>query len=162
VWPELKEQVEVEEALVRELLELHHPLFETCQQEEPEREVRSLELARWESASRHSCDPGNQKRRCFAAEGPPCRCCGAVQRATGQMLGSSTTTARRYSNTKIAIIDRNLAEPRPPRSQFWRKHPRPAPSPSRARKFQLPPWQKGSLFEPLLRRGEFPGNQCLI
>jgi hypothetical protein len=35
VWPELKEQIGVEEAQLQHLLELHRPLLEKCRSEEP-------------------------------------------------------------------------------------------------------------------------------
>ncbi|MCP4661586.1 MAG: hypothetical protein GY856_39805 [bacterium] len=35
MWPELKEQIELEEALLWELLDLHRPLLEKCRSEEP-------------------------------------------------------------------------------------------------------------------------------
>ncbi|HSS48399.1 MAG TPA: hypothetical protein VLX28_05590 [Thermoanaerobaculia bacterium] len=35
MWPELKEQIGVEEAQLQHLLELHRPLLEKCQSEEP-------------------------------------------------------------------------------------------------------------------------------
>lgn len=36
MWPELKEQIAVERAQLRELLELHRPLLEKCRDQMPE------------------------------------------------------------------------------------------------------------------------------
>jgi hypothetical protein len=36
VWPELKEQLEVEQAQLRQLFEVHRPLLDRCRVQEPD------------------------------------------------------------------------------------------------------------------------------